>query len=112
MNSPRIMGSVTGGAMNSIKHPSTLLSTIAVLLLGILVGLLWSRRPGIPFELVQPAFAQADQSSSDVVFYPWINPRRFVFWDRQNGLIYIYDAGGNLDATWVVGKLGERLTKK
>lgn len=98
--------------MNSTRYLNALLTAIATLLLGILLVLLGSRGSGISFDLVQPAFAQADQSTSDVVFHPWINPRRFVFWDRQNGLIYIYDDGGQLDATWVVGKLGERLTKR
>jgi hypothetical protein len=98
--------------MNSTKYLNALLAVIAVLLLVIAIELLPSRGSNVRFEPVQAAFAQTHETTTNLAFYPWINPRRFVFWDKENGMIYIYDGDGHLDATWVVGKMGEDLKEK
>lgn len=100
--------------MNSAKYLNAALTVVAVLLLGILFVQLRTQGSKIPIEFIQPAFAQTDQSSGGIVFYPVGNQdlRKMVFYDKQNGLIYIYGGGGDLDETWVVGKMGQSLKKK
>jgi len=97
--------------MDPMKYLNTVLTLIAVLLIVIVFGLAHSYSGALPSPFVEPAFAQA-QGNQDVVFSAWFNPRRFIFWDKPNGLIYIYDDNGKIDATWIVGKMGEPLRKK
>jgi len=98
--------------MTSLRLLNTLLAVIATLLLGILLALVSGRDSGFPLGFVKPAYAQAAQNNSNLVFHPWVNPRKYIFWDSQTSTIYVYDGGGSLDETLVVGRMGEKLQKK
>ena len=98
--------------MNSLRLLNTLLAVIATLLLGILLALVSGEDSGLAARFVKPAYAQAAPNNANLVFHPWVNPRKYIFWDSQNSTIYIYDGGGSLDETLVVGRMGEKLQKK
>ena len=98
--------------MTSLRLLNSLLAVVATLLLGILLALVSGKDSGFRLGLVKPAYAQAAQNNSNLDFHPWVNPRKYIFWDSQNSTIYVYDGGGSLDETLVVGRMGEKLQKK
>ena len=103
--------------MRSGLYLKGILTLIAVLLTANLVVLMKDR--GVDLSIEPSAFAQSappvmshSQAVDDLQFYPWVNPNRFVFWDKSNRLIYVYDDDGELYQVWSVGKMGQVLTKR
>ena len=96
-----------------MKHSRYLqfILTVITVLLAVIAWQLGSGSRGA--SLVSTAHA-ATLQGSDWTFFPVGNQtlNRLVVWDNATHTIYDYDNHGNLENTWVVQALGQKIQKK
>ena len=96
------------------RYFHAVLTVIAVLLCAILAQLVSSHGARQSLNLIEPAYAQAQEMTADVLIFPVGNQdvRKWVLFDRRTNTLYKYDGGGDLEESWSVARPGEKFQKR